>query len=86
MGDSNKKIAAFIRNVFDEWIARLQRVIEDAQLEAQIKKNIAPDILARQIVMSIEGGIMLSRLEKDERPLADCLSFLRSITGLNGEG
>jgi hypothetical protein len=36
-------------------------------------------LLAAVVVSSIEGGIMLSRLERRERPLKTCLECLKAF-------
>jgi TetR/AcrR family transcriptional repressor of nem operon len=82
MSDKDKRIAAFIRDLFDEWIGKIREVVKAAQRTGQVTSDIAAAVLARHIIMALEGGIMLSRLEKSEKPLKDCLASLRIMIGM----
>ena len=82
MSDKDKRVAAFIRELFDEWIEKIRVVVKAAQKTGEVATDISADALARHIIMALEGGIMLSRLEKSEKPLKDCLSSLRVMIGL----
>jgi TetR/AcrR family transcriptional repressor of nem operon len=77
MSDSNPEFAGAIDKVFDEWIDRVAFAVAGAQKNGQIRTDIECDALAKQIVATIEGGIMMSRLKKDERPMKECLETLR---------
>jgi TetR/AcrR family transcriptional repressor of nem operon len=82
MCDKDKRVAAFIRGLFDEWTGKIREVVKAAQQAGQVTSDITADVLARHIIMALEGGIMLSRLEKREKPLKDCLASLRIMIGL----
>jgi len=77
MSDSNPEFAEAIEKVFDEWICRVGIAVSDAQGRGQIRTDIASESLAKHIIATIEGGIMMSRLKKDERPMRECLDTLR---------
>jgi len=77
MSDSNPEFAGAIDKVFDEWIDRVAVAVAGAQKNGQIRTDIQSDVLAKQIVATIEGGIMMSRLKKDESPMRECLETLR---------
>lgn len=82
MGDTENYLLDVIRHVFKAWRERLQTVIAAAQSTGEIRDDIPAEILAGQLLAAIEGGIMLSRLEKDERPLCDSLGALRKMMGV----
>lgn len=77
MSDSDPEFAGAIDKVFDEWIRRLDVAVADAQKMGQIRADIGSEALAKHIIATIEGGIMMSRLKKDERPMRECLETLR---------
>lgn len=77
MSDSDPEIADKIVTFFEQWINRIALVAENAQTRGQIRKDISSAALANHIVATIEGGIMMSRLKKDERPMRECLDTLR---------
>lgn len=82
MSDSNPEFARAIESVFDEWINKISSTIEDAQAQGQIRTDIEGEALAKYIIATIEGGIMMSRLKKDERPMRECLDTLRITLNL----
>jgi TetR/AcrR family transcriptional repressor of nem operon len=77
MSDSDPIFAGDIEKVFDEWIRRVAVAVSGAQKNGQIRTDIHSDALAKHIIATIEGGIMMSRLKKDERPMRECLETLR---------
>ena len=77
MSDKNPRYVAQVGGVFDEWIALLEGVIRAGQVAGEIRDDMAADDLARFVVSAIEGGIMLSRLKKEERPLKTCFDSLK---------
>ena len=82
MGDKNKQVAAFVKDLFDEWIEKIRMVVKAAQKTGEVTSDISAEILARHIIMALEGGMLLSRLAKNEKPLKDCLSSLRVMIGM----
>jgi len=82
MGDSDKKYAEIIDQVFDQWIYMIEKLVVAAQKKGEIRDDIAGNALARNIVAVIEGGIMMSRVKKDEVPLRECLEVLRKTLDL----
>lgn len=77
MSDSDPNFAGAIEGVFDEWTGRVAAIVAVAQERRQIRTDIGSEALAKHIIATIEGGIMMSRLKKDERPMRECLETLR---------
>jgi TetR/AcrR family transcriptional repressor of nem operon len=77
MSDSDASFAAITEKHFDEWIGEIEEKVATAQQAGEVRNDILAKALAVQIVASIEGGIMMSRLKKDERPMRECLETLR---------
>ena len=82
MSDKNNKYSKFVQNVFEEWFEKIKIIIENGQKENQINKMFSPESFAQFIVAAIEGGIMLSRLKKDEKPLKECIENLKKLLGI----
>lgn len=82
MSDKDSRLTAVIVKVFDEWIEKIQKVVQSAQSAGQVRKDLSAAIISRQIVMTLEGGIMMARLKKSEKSLKDCLMTLRTLIGL----
>jgi TetR/AcrR family transcriptional regulator, transcriptional repressor for nem operon len=79
MSDSSPTYTNFVRKVFDEWVRRIERVIYSGQEARQIRTDRSAGELAHLVVAGIEGGIMMSRLMKQEEPLKTCLASLRAL-------
>ena len=82
MGDSDARFADFVDLVFTHWINRIGAEIAEGQSRGEIHSNLAALSLARHIVATTEGAIMLSRLKKDAQPLKDCFASLRMMLGI----
>jgi len=83
MSDKDSHLTALVNGVFSEWHEKIRVVVKSAQRTGQVRDDLSADSLARHIVMTIEGGIMLARLGKREKHLRDCLRSLRTLIGLN---
>lgn len=79
MADNNKNFTDATSRIFSAWIKKLEDVVLAAQENFQIRKDIPAHSLAQQIVMTIEGGIMLSRLTKNEMPLKESIDLLKKF-------
>lgn len=79
MADEDQAYADVVSGVFDEWITRIEKVIGLAQESGEVRDDLSAHCLAQQVVMSIEGGIMLARLRKDESSLVMCLDTLKTM-------
>lgn len=77
MSDSDPEFSGSIARVFDQWSDKVAIVVARAQKKGQIRTDISSEALANHIIATIEGGIMMSRLKKDERPMRQCLETLR---------
>jgi TetR/AcrR family transcriptional repressor of nem operon len=81
MGDFNSLFSKMIHGVFRKWTALLADLLVEATEMGELKTDISPEILAKHIVATIEGGIMLSKVSKKEDDLRDCLQSLRILLG-----
>ncbi len=82
MSDENERITQLIREVFREWTEFLSVVLREAQDTGDLKIKIQPEVMAKHIVATIEGGIMMSRLSKNGEHLRDCLNSIRVLLGI----
>lgn len=79
MSDVSRQHSELVASVFDKWSNKIKKVILAAQTDGQIRDDMPARDLAEMVVATIEGGIMLSRLRKDERPLRICLDSLKEL-------
>lgn len=85
MSDSNQAFTRLVSEVFEEWTTKLAATIRAGQEEGQIRADTPGDEIARTVVATIEGGIMMSRLTKQETPLKTCLQTLRTWLSVDDE-
>ncbi len=83
--DRSPRYASRVAEVFKRWIVKIQVVVAQAQFAGQIRDDLPAEALAQTVVSAIEGGIMLSRLRKEEEPLRRCLDSLRILLERNPE-
>lgn len=79
MSDSNPAFVEPVNGVFHEWTEKVRKAIAEAQADGVIRNDASDSDLAVLVVSAIEGGIMLSRLRKDEQALRTCLDLLRLV-------
>ncbi len=83
MSDGDKRYADVVDRVFADMSTRLAAVVVAAQKAGQVRADLPADALAEQIVITLEGGIMLARLRKDEKPLVSCFDTLKVFLNLD---
>lgn len=81
MSDSNENFARVIRQVFAIWTDQIAGLLDEAREEGVLDSAIPDRLLAKTIVATLEGGIMMSRVSKNEQDLEDCLRALKAILG-----
>lgn len=81
MADSNEKFSVVIQEVFSRWTGLLAAHLAKAKAAGLLPAATEPQLLAKTVVATLEGGIMMSRVSKDKDDLND---FLAAITGLLG--
>ncbi len=79
MGDQNAEFQSAIRAVFDQWAGLIMSLLEEALRKGERSTHMKPYPLARHIVASLEGGIMLSRLTKDKKDILNSLDAIRFL-------
>ncbi len=82
MSDRNQTYRAIIHGVFEEWRRRIRVVLENAVRSGEARKDLDPDAMARHIVATVEGGIMVARASGNPADLKACLAVLAGILGI----
>jgi TetR/AcrR family transcriptional repressor of nem operon len=67
--DGNPVLRARARKALQSWTERLSRIALEGIKKRQIDHRVAPRQLAQLIIGSLEGALLISRLQKDEQPL-----------------
>ncbi len=67
--DGNPMLRARARKALQGWTERLSRITAEGIQKNQIEQSVAPRQLAELIISSLEGALLISRLQNDEAPL-----------------
>jgi TetR/AcrR family transcriptional repressor of nem operon len=67
--DGNPALRTKARRAFASWLGRLQSIIEEGQERGEIRSGVNPTDLATLIVTTLEGSLMLERLQRTPEPL-----------------
>ncbi len=79
MSDTNSEFARIINKLFIRWSNILEGHLGEAVERGELITRFAPHQLAKLIIAAIEGGIMMSRVSKDEKDLVDCIESLKGL-------
>jgi TetR/AcrR family transcriptional repressor of nem operon len=85
MSDRSESYRAVIHGVFEEWRRRIREVLESAVRSGEVRKDLDPEAMARHIVATVEGGIMVARASRDPADLKACLAVLAGLLGIEVE-
>jgi TetR/AcrR family transcriptional repressor of nem operon len=67
--DGNPLLRARARKALQNWTERLSRIIAEGIKKQQIDRRVSPRHLAQLIIGSLEGALLIGRLQHDEEPL-----------------
>ena len=67
--DSNPQLRAKARQALSSWLDRLQSIAEEGQRRGEIRSDVDSAELATLIASTLEGSLMVTRLQRKEEPL-----------------
>lgn len=85
MSDRNETYRDVIHSVFQEWRRRIRDVLESAVRSGEVRKDLDPEAMARHVVATVEGGILLARASRNPADLKECLAVLAGLLGIGDE-
>jgi TetR/AcrR family transcriptional regulator, transcriptional repressor for nem operon len=68
--DGNAELRGKARQALHSWLDRLQSIVKEGQRKGEIRSGIDAAELATLIVTTLEGSLMVSRLQRKEDPLS----------------
>ena len=66
--DGNPQLRAKARQALSSWLDRLQSIAEEGQRRGEVRADVDSAKLATLIASTLEGSIMVSRLQRKEEP------------------
>lgn len=67
------------QQALDDWLGRLRSVVQQGQRRGEIGSEVDPAELAAVIVGTLEGSLMLARLQRSEKPLDQACRHLEKF-------
>ena len=67
--DGNPQLRAKARQALSSWLDRLQAIAEEGKRRGEVRSDVDSAKLAMLIVSTLEGSVMIRRLQKKDEPL-----------------
>jgi TetR/AcrR family transcriptional regulator, transcriptional repressor for nem operon len=67
--DGNPQLRAKARRALRSWLERLQSIAEEGQRRGEVRSDVDSAKLATLIASTLEGSLVVSRLQRKEEPL-----------------
>ena len=67
--DGNPVLRARVEKALRSWTGRLERIVKQAAERGEVRPGVDPKAVATLIVASLEGALMMSRIERGDRAL-----------------
>lgn len=77
--DGNPVLRRLVREAVRDWQKRLCRIIEDGIKCGEIQKKVEPRRIANIIIATLEGALMISRVEGSKEAMQDALASLETL-------
>ena len=77
--DGNPALRDLARKGIQDWRARLSRIIETGIKAKEIRSSTEPRRIANTIIATLEGALVISRLENSRLALRDAQATLESL-------
>jgi TetR/AcrR family transcriptional repressor of nem operon len=83
--DTNPVLRARAKAALEQWKLHVTNAVEQAVRQKQLRKNTDPETVAVILISTLEGALMISRLERDRRALEQAknhlFAFVDSLAG-----
>ena len=79
MADRDPRFTNAVNEVFDQWAAWIERLLDDARKAGELREDMDSGKLARHIISSMEGGIMMAKTTKNESDIRDTVELLKQF-------
>lgn len=77
--DGNEALRDLARKGIQDWRARLTRIIETGMKAREIRMSTEPRRIANTLIATLEGALMISRIENSRHALRDAQATLEGI-------
>jgi TetR/AcrR family transcriptional regulator, transcriptional repressor for nem operon len=74
--DGNDLLRAKTREALSAWTEKLEAIVIEGQRKKEIRAGVEPRDVAHLIIASLEGGLLLTRIERDSEALRSARKHL----------
>jgi len=67
--DGNPVLRAHVAKALRSWLKRLQAIVNQAQARGETQPGVDPQVVATLVVASLEGALMMSRIQRNDKAL-----------------
>lgn len=79
--DGNAVLRKLVLDAIEDWKARLAAIVQEGIRRREIRRSINPNRIATTIIATLEGALMISRLEGSKTALRDAQASLDVLLG-----
>jgi TetR/AcrR family transcriptional regulator, transcriptional repressor for nem operon len=79
--DGNPVLREMARDAFRNWRERLAKIVSEGVRAGEIRASANPRQIANTIIATLEGALMMSRLEGNKIALKDAQAALETVLG-----
>lgn len=76
--DGNPVLRERVRKALRNWQSSLRKILEEGIAQGAVNSNLNPDDVASHIIASLEGGMVLSRIERTDTALRNARNHLEA--------
>lgn len=80
--DGNPMLLALVRGALAKWKSRIRKIVQQGIDDGQISRSADPQSIANLIISTLEGALMITRLEGNRRALHDAQSSLETLLAM----
>jgi TetR/AcrR family transcriptional repressor of nem operon len=67
--DGNPVLRSRVRDALDQWRSSIAEIVRTGQRRRELRRDVDPAAVATLVIASLEGAVMMSRMEQTRDPL-----------------
>ncbi|MGA3222764.1 MAG: TetR/AcrR family transcriptional regulator [Acidobacteriaceae bacterium] len=68
--DGNPVLRSKVRGALDQWRSSIAEIVRTGQRSRELRRDVDPAAVATLVIATLEGAVMMSRMERTREPLA----------------
>jgi TetR/AcrR family transcriptional repressor of nem operon len=77
--DGNAALREQVKKALGRWTQRLRTIVEEGHRKGELRKDVDPEAIVTVVISALEGGLMMGRLTRSDRPLQQIRTHLNSF-------